>query len=281
MNSSMINAMVSMNGLQQKLDLLADNIANVNTVGYKRKDATFEDLLTNIKQQGEAFEQPVRLTPLGFNQGWGSRLTMIQPDMTQGPVQKSDNPYDIAIQGDALFEVITDEAGTRAYTRNGAFQLVLDQDGTPILATKEGYPLVVQRVNADGAIVEERIEVPDGYEIRIEEDGRVLGVSADGFDTIPLGQVKLVQPMKPGVLSPTADNLFVVADGLDVDDVVRAVVPDEINRIALLQGFLEQSNVNLSHEMSELMIVQRAYQMSARALTSSDTMMGLANSLRA
>ena len=282
MNSSMINAMVSMNGLQQKLDLLADNIANVNTVGYKRKDATFEDLLTNMKQQGEAFEQPDRLTPLGFNQGWGSRLTMIQPDMTQGAVQKSDNPYDIAIQGDALFEVITDEAGTRAYTRNGAFQLTLDQNGTPILTTKEGYPLVVERpADAAGNVVEGRIEVPAGHQVRVSEDGRVQAVSADGFDIIELGRVKLVQPMKPGVLSPTADNLFVVADGLEVGDVVRAVVPDAVNRIALMQGFLEQSNVNLSHEMSELMIVQRAYQMSARALTSSDTMMGLANSLRA
>lgn len=282
MNSSMINAMVSMNGLQQKLDLLADNIANVNTVGYKRKDATFEDLLTNMKQQGEAFEQPVRLSPLGFNQGWGSRLTMIQPDMTQGPVQKSDNPYDIAIQGDALFEVMTDDAGTRAYTRNGAFQLTLDQNGTPILTTKEGYPLVVQQPpDATGNVVEGRIVVPDGYQVRVAEDGRVQAVSADEFDSIELGRVKLVQPMKPGVLSPTADNLFVIADGLEAEDVVRAVVPDEVNRIALIQGFLEQSNVNLSHEMSELMIVQRAYQMSARALTSSDTMMGLANSLRA
>jgi len=282
MNSSMINAMVSMNGLQQKLDLLADNIANVNTVGYKRKDATFEDLLTNMKQQGEAFEQPVRLTPLGFNQGWGSRLTMIQPVMTQGPVQKSDNPYDLAIQGDALFEVITDETGTRAYTRNGAFQLSLDQNGTPIIATKEGYPLVVQRPpDAAGNITEGRVVVPEGYGVRVSQEGRVQAVSSDGFDIIELGRVKLVQPMKPGVLSPTADNLFVVADGLEVDDVVRAVVPDEINRLALMQGYLEQSNVNLSHEMSELMIVQRAYQMSARALTSSDTMMGLANSLRA
>ncbi len=107
MNSSMINAMVSMNGMQQKLDVLADNIANVNTVGYKRKEASFEDLLTNMKQQDAAFRQPVRLTPLGFNQGWGSRLTMVQPDLAQGPIQPTDNPYDIAIEGDALFEVQT------------------------------------------------------------------------------------------------------------------------------------------------------------------------------
>ncbi|XEC95345.1 flagellar hook-basal body protein [Paenibacillus tarimensis] len=276
MNSSMINAMVSMSGMQQKLDLIADNIANVNTAGYKHKDATFEDLLTNMKQQNEAFNRPARLTPMGFTQGWGSRLTMNQPDMSQGPVQATGNPYDIAIQGDALFEVATDEAGTRAYTRNGGFDITLDRDGVPIIATSEGYALIVQQPDGN----EGRITVPEGMTVRIGPDGEVTGVSRDGFNTVPLGRVKLVQPVKPGVLSPAADNLFLVPDGLNVDDVVRTVIPDETNRINLLQGYLEQSNVKLTDEMSELMIVQRAYQMSARALTSSDTMMGLANNLR-
>ncbi|GGF91694.1 flagellar hook-basal body protein [Paenibacillus abyssi] len=276
MNSSMINAMVSMSGMQQKLDLLADNIANVNTVGYKRKVATFEDLLTNMKQQGEAFQQPVRLTPLGFNQGWGSRLTMVQPDLSQGPIQSTNNPYDLAIQGDALFEVVTDEAGSRSYTRNGAFQLSLDQAGVPIITTGDGYPLIIQRPDGE----EGRIEVPDGYSVRINPEGEVTAVSRDGFDTIDLGRVKLVQPMKPGILTATADNLFVIADGLNAEEAVRTVVPDDTNSIRLMQGFLEQSNVTLANEMSDLMIVQRAYQMSARAITSSDTMMGMANNLR-
>lgn len=278
MNGSMINAMVSMYGLQQKLDLLADNIANSNTAGYKRKEASFEDLLTNMKQQETAFEQPVRLTPLGFNQGWGSRMVMVQPDLSQGPIQKTESIYDVAIEGDALFEVQTDDAGSRAYTRSGSFQMALDRDNVPFLATADGYAVIAQQ--ADGT--ESRVELIEGYEMRIDASGNVFGVSRDGGNDIQnLGRIKLVQALKPGVLSPTADNLFVVAEGMNTDDVVRTVVPNGTNDIQLMQGYLEQSNVTLANEMSDLMMVQRAYQMSSRALTSSDTMMGLANNLRA
>lgn len=277
MNSSMINSMVSMNALQQKLDLLAENIANVNTAGYKRKDASFEDLLTNMKQQQEAFEQPVRLTPLGFNVGWGSRMVLVQPDLSQGPIQPTNNEYDIAIQGKALFEVVTDAEGTRAYTRNGAFKASLNEAGDAIITTGDGYPVVA--VGPDGE--EGPVIVPEGYSLRVDSFGNLQGVSRDQFDIVELGRLKLVEPVKPSVLTATADNLFVVADGLDIAEVVLNVTPSDENAIRLMQGHLEQSNVELDKEMSDLLIVQRAYQMSARALSSSDTMMGLANSLRA
>jgi len=273
MNSSMINAMVSMNGLQQKLDILADNIANVNTTGYKRKQGSFEDLLTTLTQQPEGFSQPGRLTPLGFNQGWGSRLTMVQPDLSQGKLQQTDQPYDVAIEGNAMFEVLADAAGSRAYTRNGAFQLTFDQNGNNILTTKEGYP-VLDTGN-------QRIEIPpEAKSVRIEKDGSIIGILATGRE-VALGQLKLVQAVKPGLLSPVADNLFALADGVNVNDVFRTVTANNNNDISVNQGFLESSNVDLTSEMTELINVQRAYQLSSRALSSSDTMMGLANNMRA
>jgi len=275
MNSSMINAMVSMGGLQQKLDLLADNIANVNTAGYKRKDASFEDLLTNMKQQEEAFEQPVRLSPLGFNVGWGSRMVLIQPDLSQGPIQSTDNEYDVAIQGSALFEVQIDALGNRAYTRSGSFQATLNENGEAVLTSPDGYPVIAETADGDAPII-----IPEGYSLRIDAFGNLLGISRDESDVVELGRLKLVEPIKPSVLSPTADNLFVVADGLNVQEVVRDVQPNQGNNVRLMQGYLEQSNVEIGKEMSELMIVQRAYQMSARALSSSDQMMGMANGLR-
>ena len=275
MNSSMINAMVSMGGLQQKLDLLADNIANVNTTGYKRKDASFEDLLTNMKQQQEAFEQPVRLSPLGFNVGWGSGMVLIQPDLSQGPIQPTENEYDIAIQGSALFEVQIDGTGNRAYTRSGSFQATLNENGQAVLTNPDGYPVIAETADGEGMII-----IPEGYSLRVDAFGNLQGVSRDESDIVALGRLKLVEPVKPSVLSPTADNLFVVADGLNVEEVVRNVQPDQGNNVRLMQGYLEQSNVEIGREMSELMIVQRAYQMSARALSSSDQMMGMANSLR-
>jgi flagellar basal-body rod protein FlgG len=272
--------MVSMNGLQQKLDLLADNIANVNTVGYKRKEATFEDLLNNIKRQPDAFGQPGRLTPMNFNQGWGSKMTMVQPNLSQGPMQGTDKESDIAIEGNALFEVEVDTAGNRAYTRNGAFQLTVGANGDTILATEDGYPVVANvRDAATGNVVEGNIVVPQGYSLRVNPDGTVLGVSSER--TIELGSIKLLQASRPAALTAVSDNLFVIADGINVGDVVQEIVPDSDNHISLRQGYLEQSNVELTDEMTELINVQRAYQLAARALSSSDTMMSLANGLRA
>jgi flagellar basal-body rod protein FlgG len=280
MNSSMINAMVSMNGLQQKLDVLADNIANVNTVGYKRKEATFEDLLNNVRSQPGEFSQPGRRTPMDFMQGWGAKMTMVQPNLTQGPLQGTDKKTDIAIEGNALFEVQVDDAGNRAYTRNGSFQLTVGANGDTILATDDGYPVVANvRDPLTGNMVEGNIIVPQGFEIKVNGDGSVLAVSS--LETREIGSIKLLQASRPAALTAVADNLFVVAGGINVGDVVQEIVPDSENMISLRQGYLEQSNVNLTDEMTELINVQRAYQLAARALSSSDTMMGLANGLRA
>ncbi|MHA6481336.1 flagellar hook-basal body protein [Paenibacillus sp. strain BS8-2] len=279
MNASMINAMVSMNALQQKLDLLSDNIANVNTVGYKKKEASFEDLLTNMKNQPDSMSQPGRLTPLDFNQGWGARVNLIQPNLTQGPLKATESPSDIAIEGNALFEVEVDGAGNRAYTRNGAFQLTMRANGDTILATEDGYPVVASVPDGNGGFVDGNIVVPEGYSMLVNADGTVLGVSSG--DTIALGSIKLLQASRPAALTPVADNLFTIAGGINVDDVVQEIVPTMDNRIALRQGYLEQSNVQLTDEMTELINVQRAYQLAARALSSSDTMMGIANTMRA
>jgi flagellar basal-body rod protein FlgG len=275
----MINAMVSMNALQQKLDVMADNIANVNTVGYKKKEVTFEDLLTNLKNQPETFNQPGRRTALDFNQGWGTKLSVIQPNLSQGPLKGTENLTDIAIEGSAVFEVTVDDANTSAYTRNGAFQLTMAANGDTILATENGYPVVANVPDANGNLVEGNIVVPRGYSLRVNADGTVLGVSSN--NTIELGSIKLLQVSRPAALTAVSDNLFIIADGVNPDDIVQEVTPDPDNRIALRQGFLEQSNVQLSDEMTELINVQRAYQLAARALSSSDTMMGIANSIRA
>lgn len=277
MNSSMINAMMSMHAAQRKLDLIADNIANLNTAGYKRKNASFEELLTTLKQQDERFAQPGRQTPLGYTTGWGVRMTQVYQDLSQGPIQATDNPYDLAIQGNALFEVIADEAGTRAYTRSGAFQATLNEAGDIVVTTADGYPVVVR----DEGGGEGPLLLPAGYELRVDGQGRVIAVSGDGSDVLTLGQIKLVEPVRPDALMAVSDNLFVVQDGADVADVIRDLLPGEANDVRIIQGAIEQSNVKLETEMSELLMVQRAYQLSARALSSADMMMSLANGLRA
>jgi flagellar basal-body rod protein FlgG len=277
MNSSMINATMSMHAMQRKLDLIADNIANLNTAGYKRRNASFEDLLATLKQQDERFAQAGRLTPLGYTVGWGVRMTQVHQDLSQGPIQITDNPYDLAIQGHALFEVIADGEGTRAYTRNGAFQAKLNEDGDIVVTTADGYPVVVR----DDGGAEGPLVLPAGYELQVDAQGRVSAVSGDGSEILALGQLKLVGPVRPDALLAVSDNLFVVQDGADPADVIVEVQPDDVNNIRIAQGAIEQSNVKLETEMSELLMVQRAYQLSARALSSADTMMSLANGLRA
>ncbi|MFC4599717.1 flagellar hook-basal body protein [Cohnella hongkongensis] len=270
MNSSMITAAVSMGALQQRLDLLADNVANLNTVGYKRKTAVFEDILTSVNRQLEDFNQPGRKTPLGLVGGWGTKLVSIHTDMTQGSLQETGIMTDVAIEGNGLFEVRTAD-GARAFTRHGPFQLLPDGEGERVLLTNTGQQVI--------GVGDEPVRVPNGYDLRIAEDGALTGVSEDGLETVDLGRLKLVELTNSDLLRALADNLFGIPADVDPGSVVRELADGDVG-IAVRQGFVEQSNVSMAEETSDLMMVQRAYQLSARALSSSEQMMGLANSLR-
>ncbi|NRF96040.1 flagellar hook-basal body protein [Paenibacillus frigoriresistens] len=288
MNNSMINSSVSMHSLQQKLDILSNNIANVNTNGFKKKEASFEDVLTNVKSQPEGFRQLGRFSPLGFNQGWGSRLVQIQTNLSQGPIQSTGNVTDFAIQGDGLFEVSmskTDENGNQvfqpAWTRNGAFSLSPDATGGTVLTTKEGHFIT----GVDG----NPIRVPAGFRPVVEPNGTINGYNEQDPSAAPinLGQIKLVRVVRPQLLQDVGDNLYAIPNGITAAEKanilqdVNPLVDNPANRVSLMQGFLEQSNVTLSDEMTDLVIVQRALQLNSRAITSSDQMMNIANNLRA
>jgi flagellar basal-body rod protein FlgG len=279
LNNSMISAAVSMGAIQQKLDILADNIANLNTNGYKRKNAVFEDILTSVQPHEAEFMQPGRRSPLGFTQGWGTRIVAQTLDMTQGPLQQTNNDTDIAIEGNALFEVRTGMSlnSERAFTRQGAFQLMPTATGDRILVTNAGYPVV-----ADDGGTDAFINVPDGYKLTIAADGTLTARSPDNAETLDLGKLKLAQVIKPELLQAVADNLYGVPQNVNTADVVQTIQasPGQSGGVAIRQGFLEQSNVNLVDEMSDLINVQRAYQLNARALSSADQMMQMATDLR-
>ncbi|MBC8078720.1 MAG: flagellar hook-basal body protein [Gorillibacterium sp.] len=285
MNSSLITSMVSMSALQQKLDIMADNMANLNTTGYKRKQASFEDIINNLKQQPEHFERQGRLSPLGYSQSWGARLAQVQYDLSQGALKESGVSTDLAIEGKAFFQV--DANGQVAYTRDGSFQLAAvkgDADHL-YLANSDGH--LVQGVNGP-------IAIPKGQSMTIAPDGTVTAFSVNApQEAVAVGRIKLVVATKPQFLQQIGNNLFIVPQEMNnaQDQVVRdAVFPadynaDDPNRtlsepIAIRQGWLEQSNVDLADQMTETLMVQRAYQLSARAVSSSDTMMNLANNLR-
>ena len=274
MNNSMINAINSMNAYQNKINTISDNVANQNTVGYKSKSTVFDDLLTTTKDQPQAFGLDGRLTPLGFNQGWGSRVTGISTDFSQGSLNQTGVLTDMAIEGNALFEIIADDAGTKAYTRDGSFQISMNAAGQGVLTTSEGYP--VSGTLADGSTGP--IIIPQGHSMQIQTDGTVLAVNNAG--TINVGSIHIVKAVRPDAMTAIADNLYAVSAGLNVEEVVARLIPNSNNKVAIRQGYLEQSNVDMTTQMTDLVRVQRAYQLAARALSSSDTMMQLANNLR-
>jgi flagellar basal-body rod protein FlgG len=275
----MITASVSMGALQQKLDMLAENISNANTVGYKRKTAAFEDIMTSLNTQIQDFNQPGRRTPLGVATGWGAKLSSMQTDLSQGVLQQTGNMSDIAIEGNALFEVRTSAAinSPRAFTRHGAFQLISTGGGERMLVTNSGQPVV-----ANNGGVEDFIRVPAGYNLSIGTDGTLTAVGNEGTTPIALGKLKLVQVTNPVFLQSIGDNLFGIPSGINPNAVVQNVANLTVGDkgLSVRQGFVEQSNVNMTEEMTDLMLVQRAYQLSARSLTSSEQMMGMANNLR-
>ena len=284
MNHTIISSAVSLAALQQKLDLIANNVANMNTVGYKKQQASFQDVLTITMNQHPDMQLAGRMTQLGLSVGGGAMLTGLRTDLSQGTLQKTDNKYDLAIEGQAMFEIEVPTVGADGtagvqtlWTRSGQFQLssIAGLPGYQVLTTAEGYPL---RTVDNGYVA-----IPDYADFRIDERGYVTYTNVDG-STGSAGQIKLMRVMRPDLIMSVSDNLFNVASTIqDPNNVLQQVnFAEEASSdgIAVRQYYAEQSNVDLLSEMTELITVQRAYQMNARALSAGDTMMNLANQLR-
>ncbi|WP_322906484.1 flagellar hook-basal body protein [Paenibacillus campi] len=283
MNNSMISAMVAMSGIQQKLGVVSDNIANSDTVGYKSKDATFEDVFTAVQQQpGVASKLPGRITESGYNIGFGSRMGEVTRNMSQGEMQATGNPTDLAIQGDAMFRVSAD--GQAGWTREGSFHYVpvANDAKSAYMATDQGYLLL----DGDG----QPLKVPAKTKIDIDDKGTIRSTDAKGKVTVVTKTVTVngqdeQRPVRIGVdriihpegLQQMDGNFFALPANVQRNQVAGVMSADTQIR----QGYLEGSNVDLSSEMTDLINVQRAYQLAARALSSSDQMMNLANTLRA
>ncbi|MEK3789613.1 MULTISPECIES: flagellar hook-basal body protein [Paenibacillus] len=275
MNNSMIGAMVTMSSAQQRLDMIANNVANVNTVGFKKDEGSFQDVLSRVQQQPETYRQTGRAMPLGYNLGFGVKMASMTKDLEQGSMLETGNPTDLAIVGNALFAI--DANGEKAWTRNGGFSFVPDpanpQGNEVLLVTADGHRVLDRTGN--------EITAPVGSKVAIDEQGRVI-IRIEGEEDYSLQEIQFVNVQRYQGLELRDGNMFVLGTGVTEDDVfgagAAATIPDNAK---IRQGVLEQSNVNLTEEMTTMLQTQRMYQMASRALTSSDTMMGLANSLRA
>ena len=254
----MINSLwISKTGMeaqQTQLDVISNNLANVSTTGFKRASAVFEDLMyQNLRQVGANSSEQSQL-PTGLQIGLGVRTVATSRSFAQGNLQQSGNKLDVAIQGNGFFQVtLTD--GTAAYTRDGSFQV--DSQGRLVTAT--GLPV------ANG------VTVPaNATAIAIAADGTVTAQVPGSTTPQGIGTIALASFLNPAGLEPRGQNLYAetTASGQPSSGTAGA------NGLgALMQGFVETSNVNVVQELVTMIQTQRAYEMNSKAIQTSDQML--------
>lgn len=248
---------VSKTGLaaqDKQLTTISNNLANVATVGFKRDRAVFEDLLyQNVRQPGAQTTQDTEL-PSGLQLGTGVRVVSTQKEFTEGNLQVTEQPLDIAINGRGFFQILQPD-GTIAYTRNGQFQ-----------TNGEG-----QIVNNEGLLLEPAIALPEGTnKVTISTDGIVNAYLQGEVEPQQLGDILLVDFVNPSGLQAIGGNLFfeTVASGNPLQG-----APGENGMGRLEQGMLESSNVDIVEEMVNMITTQRAYEMNSKVVTTADQML--------
>lgn len=253
-----------MQAQQLHVDTIANNLANMNTVAYKKGRVGFADLMVrDAGRSGALSLQETRSTGMLSSQwmGAGVGVASIGKLFDAGELKRTDSPMDVAIQGDGFLEVTMPD-GSRAYTRGGT--LKVNKDG--MLSTQAGYPL------------RPGVTIPDNAQgITVMADGRVQVKLPNQTNVVEVGQLELVRFASPGLLAVHGDNLYGATETSGEAIAGRA---GEEGLGSLAQGFLEGSNVRMVDEMVNLMLAQRAYEASVKVVQASDEMLGLVNNLR-
>jgi flagellar basal-body rod protein FlgG len=239
---------------QTQMDVVANNLANVSTNGFKRSRAVFEDLLyQTIRQPGAQSSQQTQL-PTGLQIGTGVRPVSTERVFTQGNLQQTSNDKDVAIQGQGFFQVLLPDGAT-AYTRDGSFQI--NDQGQ--LVTSSGFP------------VQPAITIPaDVQSLSIGRDGTVSITQAGSANTVQVGTIQLATFINPAGLLSKGENLYVetAASGN-----ANTNTPGTNGAGLLTQGYVETSNVNVVEELVNMIQTQRAYEINSKAITTSDQML--------
>ncbi|MFT4416394.1 flagellar hook-basal body protein [Fredinandcohnia humi] len=279
----MITATNTMSQLQKQLDIIGNNLANIDTTGYKKRQVAFSELLTQqFTNQPVATQEEGRLTPNGIRQGVGARLGNTNVNMTQGNIKSTDRELDVAFtKANQFLQVLVEENGIQLprYTRDGALYLSPVAGGTNQVAL----------VNSSGSAVLDQ----DGDPIIFEDNFKELTISSNGILTVLPSEagappqtfnLSVMEVRKPQLLESVGDNLFALPNledlGVAEEEVLVSLEGDLREQVSMQQGALEQSNVNLTTEMSDLLLTQRSYQFNAKSISISDQMMGLINGIR-
>lgn len=257
MLDSLYIAATGMYAQQINVDTISNNLANVNTPGFKRARVHFEDLMyRQLPQAGR-----LRGTELAPRLGTGVSAGSISQVFSAGDLKKTEQPLDLAIRGSGFFEVTLPD-GRTAYTRAGSFQL--DRDG--FIATVQGHR------------VAPAIQIPpDASALTIDAAGMVRATLPDETQPVEIGQLELAGFVNAGGLRPLGDNLYAATEQSGDAQLAK---PAESGQGSIAQGFVETSNVKLVEEFVNLIIAQRAYEASSKAIQAGDEMLAITNGLR-
>ncbi|MFN0039331.1 MAG: flagellar basal-body rod protein FlgG [Burkholderiales bacterium] len=239
---------------QTQMDVIANNLANVSTNGFKRSRAVFEDLLYQTLRQPGAQSSEQTEVPAGLQIGTGVQPIATERVYTQGNLQQSGSSMDVAIQGEGFFQVLLPD-GTTGYTRDGAFQL--NSQGQ--MVTSSGYP------------VQPSITLPANVlSLTISKDGIVSVVQAGSSSPVQVGQLQLATFINNGGLQSRGENLLVetAASGAP-----QTNTPGSSGAGLLNQGYVETSNVNVVEELVNMIQTQRAYEINSKSIETSDQML--------
>lgn len=251
---SLRSAASGMAAQQTHIDTIANNMANVSTTGFRRSRAEFQDLIyQQVRTPGGRTADGGTL-PTGVQIGQGTRTVSTEFMHTQGAMQQTGNPLDVAIEGEGFFQVVR-PGGEIAYTRAG--NLKLDNQG--------------QLVTVDGLPIEPQITVPqDATSVSIAQDGTVSVTQPGSQQTMELGQLQIARFPNPGGLEAMGRSMFRATSASGQPLVVQ---PGQEGAGTLSQGFLEGSNVEVVNEMIDLISSQRAYEINQRVIQASDEML--------
>ncbi len=258
---SLWTSATGMQAQELNIDVIANNLANVNTSGFKKSRAEFQDLLYESMRAAGAASSADTIIPTGIQLGHGTRPAAVQKMFAQGDFQNSGNELDWAIEGDGFFQIEL-PSGDTSYSRCGEFKL--DADGRIVNA--DGFPLVPQ------------ISIPtDTVSITVGMDGTVSIIQAD--DPIPseIGTIQLARFVNAAGLRSLGKNLFAPTEASG-DEIVGT--PGENGFGTIAQGFLEMSNVSVVDEMVNMITAQRAYETNSKVIQTSDDMLQMANNLK-
>jgi flagellar basal-body rod protein FlgG len=261
MIASMWISASGMNAQQMAIDTVSNNLSNVNSVGFKKTTVGFQDLWYQANS-GETSLLGLPQTSATFNLGTGACPAVTQKVFSQGSLEQTKNPLDLAIEGKGFFRVMLGD-GSYAYTREGTLRMNAQGDK---LVTAAGYSL------------DPSITIPSGAtSIGISNQGVVTAILEGEDAPTEIGRIKLFKFINPSGLSASGESLFTetVASGGTTEG-----TPGSNGFGHLAQGFVESSNVNMVEEMVKLIVAQRAYQINSRAVRNVDEMLSIANSIR-